>query len=36
VSWTSLGQAVGAAPFAFSPWSALQVPLLEAQATAWA
>jgi isopentenyl-diphosphate Delta-isomerase len=29
VSWTSLGQAVGATPFAFSPWSALQVPLLD-------
>ena len=31
----SLGQAVGAAPFAFSPWSALQVPLLAAQPVAW-
>ena len=35
VSWTSLGQAVGAVPFAFSPWSALQVPLLDARAAAW-
>ena len=39
VPWTSLGQAVGAAPFAFSPWSALQVPLLDRLpdhgATAW-
>jgi isopentenyl-diphosphate delta-isomerase len=29
VSWTSLAQAVEAAPFAFSPWAALQVPLLD-------
>lgn len=35
VAWSSLGGAVGAVPFAFSPWSALQVPLLDAQATAW-
>jgi len=35
VPWTSLGQAVGATPFAFSPWSALQVPLLEQHAGAW-
>jgi isopentenyl-diphosphate delta-isomerase type 1 len=35
VSWTSLEQAVGAAPFAFSPWSALQVPLLEEQSLVW-
>ena len=35
VSWTSLAQAVAAAPFAFSPWSALQVPLLDAQPLAW-
>ena len=35
VPWSSLGQAVGAAPFAFSPWSALQVPLLAAQPVAW-
>ncbi len=36
VSWSSLGQAVGAVPFAFSPWSALQVPLLDEQPVAWA
>lgn len=35
VSWRSLGQAVGAAPFAFSPWSALQVPMLDHEAPAW-
>jgi isopentenyl-diphosphate delta-isomerase type 1 len=35
VSWTSLAQAVGATPFAFSPWSALQVPLLDDQPVAW-
>jgi isopentenyl-diphosphate delta-isomerase len=35
VSWSSLGQAVGAAPFVFSPWSVLQVPLLAAQPVAW-
>ena len=35
VSWSSLEQAVRAAPFAFSPWSALQVPLLDAQPLAW-
>ena len=34
--WASLAPAVGAAPFAFSPWAALQVPLLEAQPVAWA
>ena len=36
VPWTSLVQAVAATPFTFSPWSALQVPLLEAGSTAWA
>lgn len=35
VSWTSLAQAVGATPFAFSPWSALQVPLLDDRSLAW-
>ncbi|HEY0240837.1 MAG TPA: isopentenyl-diphosphate Delta-isomerase [Friedmanniella sp.] len=35
VSWTSLAQAVRAAPFTFSPWSALQVPLLDQEARAW-
>ena len=35
VPWTSLAQAVDAAPFAFSPWSALQVPLLDARPVAW-
>jgi isopentenyl-diphosphate delta-isomerase type 1 len=35
VSWTSLEQAVGAAPFAFSPWSALQVPLLRQATHTW-
>ena len=35
VSWSSLGQAVGAVPFAFSPWAALQVPLLDQQPVAW-
>lgn len=35
VPWASLEQAVGAAPFAFSPWAALQVPLLDQHADAW-
>ena len=35
VSWTSLGQAMAATPFTFSPWSALQVPLLDRQGAAW-
>lgn len=36
VSWASLAKAVDATPFAFSPWSALQVPLLdEQQPEAW-
>lgn len=35
VSWRSLEQAVGAVPFAFSPWSALQVPLLDQQVGTW-
>ena len=35
VSWTSLAQAVGATPFAFSPWSALQVPLLDGGPVTW-
>lgn len=35
VPWTSLDRAVAAAPFAFSPWAALQVPLLEESAAAW-
>jgi isopentenyl-diphosphate delta-isomerase type 1 len=35
VSWTSLVQAVGATPFAFSPWSALQVPLLDQRVATW-
>jgi len=35
VSWTSLAQAVGATPFAFSPWSALQVPLLDDGPVTW-
>lgn len=36
VPWASLGPAVDAVPFAFSPWSALQVPLLAALPVAWA
>jgi isopentenyl-diphosphate delta-isomerase type 1 len=35
VPWTALGQAVGAVPFAFSPWSALQVPLLDQMGDGW-
>jgi isopentenyl-diphosphate delta-isomerase type 1 len=35
VAWSSLGQAVDATPFAFSPWSALQVPLLDQHRGAW-
>ena len=35
VSWTSLARAVGATPFAFSPWSALQVPLLDDGSVTW-
>ena len=36
VPWESLAQAVGATPFAFSPWSVLQVPRLDASAPTWA
>ena len=35
VPWTSLVSAVDATPFAFSPWSALQVPQLAKRSTAW-
>ncbi|MGI3782161.1 MAG: isopentenyl-diphosphate Delta-isomerase [Janthinobacterium lividum] len=35
VSWTALVQAVGAVPFAVSPWAALQVPLLDQVLEAW-
>lgn len=35
VPWTSLDQAVGVVPFAFSPWAALQVPLLAELPDAW-
>ncbi len=35
VPWESLAAAVRATPFAFSPWSVLQVPLLDEQAASW-
>ena len=35
VAWSSLGQAVDGVPFAFSPWAALQVPLLDQVAGQW-
>ncbi|GAB2590325.1 isopentenyl-diphosphate Delta-isomerase [Microlunatus antarcticus] len=35
VPWTSLASAVTATPFAFSPWAALQVPLLDQQPSVW-
>ena len=35
VAWESLAQAVDATPFAFSPWSALQVPMLDERAPSW-
>jgi isopentenyl-diphosphate delta-isomerase len=36
VPWGALQQAVAATPFAFSPWSSMQVPLLADQTAAWA
>ncbi len=35
VPWESLAASVRATPFAFSPWSALQVPLLDERSPAW-
>lgn len=35
VPWTSLAVAVDATPFTFSPWSVLQVPLLDDPALVW-
>jgi isopentenyl-diphosphate delta-isomerase type 1 len=35
VPWESLAASVRATPFAFSPWSVLQVPLLDERSPAW-